>query len=514
MVGANLELLLYFLIQYLHLFNQSFRINVKCNDNHALPCSFPDLTDCEIGDWDEGETLVQEDEDADEHKQVKRPRSSLTPEDVSGKLRDSYATATASQLHKELLSVRQQNHRLEQALKDKDSNFREMTKKLDELKQAHVRQLNEQRRQHAAELGRMEQSSKVLRDQLSGYILGYDERGQELEETTSQCIDEIERMTMKCGEEIKGLTMQCGEEIERLTMRCNEEEKLTRKYSEEIKRLMTELENEKSRHVETHQEREGFRRLVDSRLEEIKRLTTQLESEKSQHAETGQEREDFRRLADSHLAAMEENERSFRKRTKQLQSQVLELQQELQGAKEQTVSTRNELNVVRAEMGQKEERWATELASSQGAADDMKVWLHATIEQEKICRQKDKRFLETRWTDETARQRIKLMAEDFWPMNYSMKTRPLTMLSIPWPVLDHPYSLDWSSLEYSSAVKKYFEKTQPQGHLKKLLHIFHPDKWVAPLKTVIDDDLRTLIDTGVNDVFKVISDVRDKSGGQ
>jgi hypothetical protein len=120
-----------------------------------------------------------------------------------------------------------------------------------------------------------------------------------------------------------------------------------------------------------------------------------------------------------------------------------------------------------------------------------------------------------RWTIQDALDRFQLLSDEFDKLKFSNHI-PLTVASVPWPVLFAPYDLDikthieWKTVElFFRTVKTMLTPAQFGALLEKSQRRFHPDRWRSRglLATVIDETLKEALESGVNAVSQATNEL-------
>lgn len=150
-------------------------------------------------------------------------------------------------------------------------------------------------------------------------------------------------------------------------------------------------------------------------------------------------------------------------------------------------------------------------------ARERQIWSDATQKEIVRCTARDQVQWprNKNWTMQAALARFQLVAEEYDKSQFS-KERPLTVASIPWPVLDSPYDMDVTAIEWET-VEKFFAIIKPmlaEQHfavvIRKSQHRFHPDRWNSRLGTVMDDKLRQSLRTATITVSQAINSLSAK----
>ncbi|KAI0094093.1 hypothetical protein BDY19DRAFT_920796 [Irpex rosettiformis] len=152
-----------------------------------------------------------------------------------------------------------------------------------------------------------------------------------------------------------------------------------------------------------------------------------------------------------------------------------------------------------------------------------KLYGQAVAKEQERCRLRDLKFCSpsyaTIWHEQSAFERFKTISNEFDDTKYQ-ESQPLTFESVPWPVLAHPHSvtfdtIDWSAVEeFFNAIEKLLkDKGQYKTLVEKAHRRFHPDKWRARgmLSSVLDQDLRGQLEVAGNVVAQAITPLWLKS---
>lgn len=121
------------------------------------------------------------------------------------------------------------------------------------------------------------------------------------------------------------------------------------------------------------------------------------------------------------------------------------------------------------------------------------------------CELRDRQFypLFAPWGAKNAFARFKFVSEEFDVIRFQ-ETQPLTLESVPWPVLGSPWSMTsttitWEAVEtFFAAVRNMLEdEAEYKSVVEKAQRRFHPDRWRSRgiLSSVLDNDLRGRLET-------------------
>lgn len=108
------------------------------------------------------------------------------------------------------------------------------------------------------------------------------------------------------------------------------------------------------------------------------------------------------------------------------------------------------------------------------------------------------------WTTQRALERYKILSEEFDSTKFSADL-PLTMETVPWPVLTPPArfsvaDVDWGAVEkFFSGVKEFMGTQDYKTFVEKSHRRFHPDRWRSRslLKTVLDEIEKNNMEVGM-----------------
>lgn len=131
-----------------------------------------------------------------------------------------------------------------------------------------------------------------------------------------------------------------------------------------------------------------------------------------------------------------------------------------------------------------------------------KVIEEARKRERERCRQRDQNMCglwRGWWSSEKALKRFKLVSEEFDKVTFN-DARPLTFISVPWPLLSDPLrwkvaDIEWSGIEqFFKEVRTMLLREEYKTLVEQCHRRFHPDKWKARriLTTASDDEKREL----------------------
>jgi hypothetical protein len=183
-----------------------------------------------------------------------------------------------------------------------------------------------------------------------------------------------------------------------------------------------------------------------------------------------------------------------------------EREQEEQQSREREEAERKE----REEVARREKEQLEELRKEQ-------AWSEATKRELLRCSTRDlERWPPNKhWTIQNALDRFQLLSDEFDALRFSNDV-PLTVASIPWPVLCIPYDLvvkihiEWKAVEsFFRIVKTMLTPSQFGALLEKSQRRFHPDRWRSRglLATVMDDRLKDVLESAVNIVSQATNEL-------
>lgn len=103
-----------------------------------------------------------------------------------------------------------------------------------------------------------------------------------------------------------------------------------------------------------------------------------------------------------------------------------------------------------------------------------------------LARDRDKWPNGPSWTVSQALARYQVVSDEFDNIKFN-DDRPLTLWSVPWPILHHPINLTWSQVEsqiewgtvesFFKEVKFRLSSAEYKALVEKAHRRFHPDKW-------------------------------------
>jgi hypothetical protein len=145
------------------------------------------------------------------------------------------------------------------------------------------------------------------------------------------------------------------------------------------------------------------------------------------------------------------------------------------------------------------------------------AWREATKRENLRCSTRDlERWPRNRrWTVQDALDRFQLLNEEFDALKFS-NDMPLTVASVPWPVLCVPYDLvikihiEWKAVEsFFLVIRTLLTPAQFGTLLEKTQRRFHPDRWRSRglIATVLDERLREVMELAVNIVSQATNEL-------
>jgi hypothetical protein len=165
---------------------------------------------------------------------------------------------------------------------------------------------------------------------------------------------------------------------------------------------------------------------------------------------------------------------------------------------------------------------------NQEAEERKEAWAKATAREEERCKLRDQTRWPrasyswlglgsaNKWSKNDALGRFEFICEEFDKITFS-ETQPLTVGSVPWPVLTAPddivpENIEWSAVEaFFEAVRDLMSTTKYKTSVEKCHRRFHPDKWHRRLNTVQNEQLRELLGKGVIAVSQSLTPLWQRS---
>ncbi|KAF5356449.1 hypothetical protein D9758_009496 [Tetrapyrgos nigripes] len=264
-------------------------------------------------------------------------------------------------------------------------------------------------------------------------------------------------------------------------------------------------------------------------LSESRRKILELEADKPKWEEARKKRE---------KAEKEEEERTRQRDLEKARQRMKDMQQKekeakeaarLEKQKEEERRKREEAERKREEEEQKrreEERRKREEAERKRKEEQKrreleeklrqeKAWREATAKEVERCRTRDRTWTPwILWGTSWALDRFKLVMNEFETQKFSSSC-PMVLLSIPWPVLDHPSSfkleqVQWDAVEkFFNAVQKEMSYADYKALVERAHKMFHPDRWRSRnvLSSVMDVEERDAFEKAGNRVSQAITPI-------
>ncbi|KAK7457265.1 hypothetical protein VKT23_010564 [Stygiomarasmius scandens] len=341
------------------------------------------------------------------------------------------------------------------------------------------------------------EESKKLREKMAS-------RNAELREKLEDLTRKSEE-SKKLQEKMASRNAELGERLGCLTRKSEESKKLQEKMADKNAELEGKVEDltrklEETKKLQEKIESENAELGKQLKLSESRRKVLELEADRPRWEEAKRKREEAER---------EEREKELqRKRQKELEEKrrrMQEMEQEERAAEEKR---RLEEERRKAE----EERNRPELEEK---LKREKAWKRATAAENRRCHDRDQNTWGAwKWSNSLALSRFKLVMEEFEKAKFSPQA-PMTVLSIPWPVLDSPFSFSVRNVQWD-AVERFFRTIRPMVGLseyKALLErshkAFHPDRWRSRnlLSSVMEEEQRRLFERAGNIVSQALTPI-------
>ncbi|KAL0581280.1 hypothetical protein V5O48_000763 [Marasmius crinis-equi] len=140
-------------------------------------------------------------------------------------------------------------------------------------------------------------------------------------------------------------------------------------------------------------------------------------------------------------------------------------------------------------------------------------------ERKRCCERDMQKWGTGEWTSPRALERFKIVLAEFESITYT-EDQPLTMGSVPWPILTDPFDVDtedpgkaleeleWGMVEvFFRDIAKYVDLTEYKTLLERTNLAFHPDRWKARrlLDTVVEEDVRGWLEAKGNMVAQAVT---------
>ncbi|KAK7457263.1 hypothetical protein VKT23_010562 [Stygiomarasmius scandens] len=304
-------------------------------------------------------------------------------------------------------------------------------------------------------------------------------------------------------DQVRDLTEECDSmrfELNVAEEMLQSEAALLRRREEEFEKKIGDLTEEDWRLQEVMKSKieDLDRQLM---LSESRRKMLELEADRPKWEEAKRKRE----AAEKEAREKEEQ----RKRQKEIEELERKEREEMERKRAAEEKKRKEEEKRRKE---EEERKRRELEAK---LRKEKAWKQATATEVRRCQDRD-RILWTswRWSNTSALSRFKHVMDEFESANFSTST-PMTVLSIPWPVLKSPFQLDvedvqWDSVEtFFETVRQMVELSEYKALVERSHKMFHPDRWRARnlLNSVMLEEERCSLEKAGNIVSQALTPI-------
>ncbi|KAF5356392.1 hypothetical protein D9758_009491 [Tetrapyrgos nigripes] len=143
------------------------------------------------------------------------------------------------------------------------------------------------------------------------------------------------------------------------------------------------------------------------------------------------------------------------------------------------------------------------------------AWREATAKEVERCRRRDHDWTPwLLWGTSRALGRFKIVMNGFEEQKFSSSC-PMVLMSIPWPVLDHPSffkleQVQWDAVEkFFNAVQKVMSYADYKALVERAHKMFHPDRWRSRnvLSSVMDVEERDAFEKAGNRVSQAITPI-------
>ncbi len=218
--------------------------------------------------------------------------------------------------------------------------------------------------------------------------------------------------------------------------------------------------------------------------------------------------------------AIQKSNRLARRNTARLHDELCALRGQLSQTKAELDVSRSRCKVLELDSSERaqEKREREEKAQRRRDEEERAKRCKKALEaEEQRCRRRDRDQFgvgDGPWTDEKALKRCGTLLKEFQNVTYTIDGQPLTIRSIPWPVLVDPREFQVKHLlrgdlvgQFLRVLKRSLNEEQFKSHVTKLKYVFHPDKWQSRslLKTVLDDNLKRELERAGNAVSQAVN---------
>ncbi|KAK7457148.1 hypothetical protein VKT23_010448 [Stygiomarasmius scandens] len=475
--------------------------------------------------------------DADNHQEP-----SITVDKLSHLLSQTWKSE-ADKLRSELTELQARERKLaedwakeskekqkQQEKKTKDREEIEKLKKQNEqLKQENTRLEKQLGLKVEAEKREKENVDKAQQEiyKLRVEVASHRNREEELEEQV-ECLTEELGMVQEENTVLRGEATSFGrqedelvEKIADLTEELQEnkdiQEGMKSKIAEldrqlrlsESRRKVLELEADRPKWEEAKRKREAAERLEREKEEQRKQRQKELDEAKRRMQELERkerEEKERKRAAEEQRRREEEARERAAKEQKRREEEARE-----RAAEEQ--KRREEEKRKKEEEGRKTRELFEEL---KGIA-----WKQATETEVWRCQLRDRKWMSLRWDTDSALSRFKLIMDEFGQAIFST-SKPMTILSIPWPVLKSPFQfftvedVQWDSVEkFFEAIRQKVTLSEYKALVERSHKMFHPDRWRSRnlLSSVMLEDERRSLERAGNIVSQALTPIWRNSRG-
>ncbi|GJE92624.1 RNA-binding protein [Phanerochaete sordida] len=244
--------------------------------------------------------------------------------------------------------------------------------------------------------------------------------------------------------------------------------------------------------------------------EMIRRMKALREVEARERREKQEREEAARHQAEAARLAQEECERKQREEREEADRLAKEERERKQREEREEAARRREEAARLA----REARERTEREEREREARQAQEYHEAAAREHERCVQRDHKWClrGVRWTDARYVSWFKLVSAEFDDAKFAA-ARPLTLRSVPWPLLtppdEHTFDLlEWGNVEaFFAAAKRAVGEAEYRTIVEKAHRRFHPDKWRSRglLNTVLDVELRERVEKAGNIVAQAIT---------
>ena len=292
--------------------------------------------------------------------------------------------------------------------------------------------------------------------------------------------------------------------------------------------LLKKVETQSEKIVEQKKEIDDLQRLVSKYETQAKQSRYLHEVLERKNAQKMQESINRRARDDAQKAKNVEEERrkvqvaEARQRMLEMLAEEEEEKRRVDERRKATEKARREREEAERKARENEERERKE-RERKGKLRREQEWETATRSEELRCKHRDEiKWGYRRWTELCALERCRALMDEFEQFRFS-ESQPLTVRSVPWPVLEDPFRFDPSDLEWWM-VEQFFGKAKSligtdvkeyNQLIERSHRMFHPDRWKSRrlLQSVKNRVLRDTLERAGNIVSQAVTPLWKESRG-